>query len=316
MLLAINMEVFGVVVFVLTAIGLGYTIYLFIQSRRSMLEIMKQAEPESAPPLFADYPDDFPVPQPPPSKPAYSINTNPFRSTRSKPAAAPAADNISAGDLLPENKLNILKNTIANQKGILDALLQKVSELEASTGTGMQNENDALKEEIEKLQWQVGKKDSELQKLRQQYEVSQQMAKRLDEVYREFGLLQDKMATLEASASQAAELRMALDDEREAYLAQKRELTAKADKLERLVAENTELMQRLADTEDKLAEANLQRQQMFKKIAYLEDLNKEFGQVAEANKKLQSEMRRIGELESMLSMISEERDYLLRKRMQ
>jgi hypothetical protein len=37
--------------------------------------------------------------------------------------------------------------------------------------------------------------------------------------------------------------------------------------------------------------------------------------ISDTNKKLQTEMRRIGELESMLNMMAEERDFLLRKKM-
>ena len=37
--------------------------------------------------------------------------------------------------------------------------------------------------------------------------------------------------------------------------------------------------------------------------------------IADTNKKLQTELRRIGELESMLNMMAEERDFLLRKKM-
>jgi len=36
--------------------------------------------------------------------------------------------------------------------------------------------------------------------------------------------------------------------------------------------------------------------------------------IADSNKKLQTELRRIGELESMLNMMAEERDFLLRKK--
>jgi hypothetical protein len=36
--------------------------------------------------------------------------------------------------------------------------------------------------------------------------------------------------------------------------------------------------------------------------------------MSEANKKLKNEIRRIAELESMLSMVSDERDLLLKKR--
>jgi hypothetical protein len=37
--------------------------------------------------------------------------------------------------------------------------------------------------------------------------------------------------------------------------------------------------------------------------------------IADTNKKLQTDLRRIGELESMLNMMSEEREFLLRKKM-
>jgi hypothetical protein len=36
--------------------------------------------------------------------------------------------------------------------------------------------------------------------------------------------------------------------------------------------------------------------------------------ISDTNKKLQTELRRIGELESMLNMMAEERDFLLRKK--
>ena len=66
--------------------------------------------------------------------------------------------------------------------------------------------------------------------------------------------------------------------------------------------------------EDKLAEANLQRQQLQKKVQFLTDLNTDLQSISDTNKKLQTELRRIGELESMLNMMAEERDFLLRRK--
>jgi len=68
------------------------------------------------------------------------------------------------------------------------------------------------------------------------------------------------------------------------------------------------------ELEDKLSEANLQRQQLHKKVQFLSDLNNDMQSIADTNKKLQTELRRIGELESMLNMMAEERDFLLRKK--
>jgi hypothetical protein len=44
-------------------------------------------------------------------------------------------------------------------------------------------------------------------------------------------------------------------------------------------------------------------------------MNNDMQTVAEANKKLEGQLKRIGELESMLNMVSEERDELARKQM-
>jgi hypothetical protein len=50
-----------------------------------------------------------------------------------------------------------------------------------------------------------------------------------------------------------------------------------------------------------------------KKVAYLEELNYDMQAVSEANKKLEGQLKRIGELESMLNMVAGERDDLARK---
>jgi hypothetical protein len=80
------------------------------------------------------------------------------------------------------------------------------------------------------------------------------------------------------------------------------------------MSEASKLHQQLCDTEDKLQEANQQRQQLQKKVKLLEELNSDMQTMTAANKHMQTELRRIGELESMLNMMTEERDQLLRKR--
>ena len=73
------------------------------------------------------------------------------------------------------------------------------------------------------------------------------------------------------------------------------------------------MLEELTETEDKLKEANFQRQQLQKRVAYLEELNNDMQAVADANKKLEGQLKRIGELESMLNMVAEERDELAKK---
>ena len=63
-------------------------------------------------------------------------------------------------------------------------------------------------------------------------------------------------------------------------------------------------------SEEKLKEANFQRQQLQKKISYLEELSRDMAAMSEANKSLENQIRRIGELESLLNVTEEERDRL------
>ena len=85
-------------------------------------------------------------------------------------------------------------------------------------------------------------------------------------------------------------------------------------KVNALTIENQQLQTQLADVEDRLREASFQRQQLQKRTVYLEELNSDLQVVSDTNKKLESQLRRVGELESMLNVVSEERDQLMRSR--
>lgn len=123
------------------------------------------------------------------------------------------------------------------------------------------------------------------------------------------------MAELEECAGRANELAMERDDVQQAYAQLKKETTRTQEKLHTAVGENSQLHQQLADTEDKLNEAALQRQQLQKRVQLLENLNTELQQISDANQKMKNELRRIAELESLLSLVSDERDLLLKKRL-
>jgi seryl-tRNA synthetase len=137
---------------------------------------------------------------------------------------------------------------------------------------------------------------------------------RLSDVYTEYTVLQQKMADLEKQAGNAQGVTLELQELKQSYEQIHKDLVRKQEKLEEVVAENHRLHKKLAETEDKLEEANLQRQQLFKKVQFLEDINADYQKISETNKKLQTEIRRVAELESMLRLIQEERDQLLRKR--
>jgi chromosome segregation ATPase len=161
----------------------------------------------------------------------------------------------------------------------------------------------------------IEEKDEEIKDLRQQASAGERMAAKIEEVYQEFDQLQTKMAVLEKQAGRANNLAIELEDMKFSYEQVHKELLRKQEKLEDIMDENQRMRQQKDELEDKLSEANLQRQQLQKKVMFLTDLNNDMQSISDTNKKLQTEMRRIGELESMLNMMAEERDFLLRKKM-
>jgi len=68
--------------------------------------------------------------------------------------------------------------------------------------------------------------------------------------------------------------------------------------------ENQRLTRILADTEEKLKEANFQRQQFQKRAAFLEELNHDLQEISEHNKKIESQLRRVSDMEALLARIT------------
>lgn len=309
---AITLSVTDVLGLVVMATVLGVVTYMVINTRRKLQKLMRESEAQIS---CSGTGRHYPLLDEP------EIIRQPKISTKKAAAAEEDRWTASLSFLKKEEKpapayttnqpeLNHLKQNIEQQQRSLQQLLLQVDEWKG--GAAQQRKNN---DEIEELQALLDDKETELQNVRQQLAASQKMAARIDDVYREFEELQVKIGGLEKQAKGASELAIELDDMREAQKQIKKELVRKHDKLQEAMDENGRLHRQLAETEDKLAEANLQRQQLLKKIQYLENLHTEFQQVADANKKLQNELRRIGELESMLSMVSDERDILLKRRL-
>jgi len=135
----------------------------------------------------------------------------------------------------------------------------------------------------------------------------------LDNAYNEFNVLQSKMQKLEAQANTSNMLTMEYEDLKESYRKTGREFEEQKIKLNSLTNDHQQLQGQLGETEEKLREANFQRQQLQKRVVHLEELNSDLQAVSDANKKLEVQLKRIGELESMLNMAAEERDQLIRR---
>ncbi|HYH15723.1 MAG TPA: hypothetical protein VD794_10910 [Flavisolibacter sp.] len=210
--------------------------------------------------------------------------------------------------------LMAVKHMMEQQQQLSQRLLTQIEQLQTphtvekrSSSTGEENRR------VEELEMLVEQKEEELQQLQREQKLTEKLASKFEQVQQDFSYMQERIMSLEQQAAQSARLAIELEDSRAAYMHLFNDLSRKSEKLQQALQENAQLREQLADTEDKLQEANLQRQQLFKKVKLLEELNNELQAVTDTNQKLQTELRRIGELESMLNMIIEERNQLLRK---
>ena len=309
--IAINLTLIEFIVLPLVVIIFAATLFFFIKSRKSLQETL-QATKKTKPAKIT-------------KEQAVNIKkTNlaelqqqfaRMRHETSIPKEEKIETPVKRFSQKEEMAVSDLKNTIAQQQKMLDSYLQKVEELENEGREELNEKIEELENKIDELSGVVEDKDEEIKDLRQQVTAGERMAARIDEVYREFEQLQTKMAALEKQASRANNLAIELEDTKYSYEQVHKELLRKQEKLEEVMNENQQMRQQMDELEDKLSEANLQRQQLQKKVMFLTDLNNDMQGIADTNKKLQTELRRIGELESMLNMMAEERDFLLRKKM-
>lgn len=174
-------------------------------------------------------------------------------------------------------------------------------------------EKEELSNQVEDLRHMLHEKEKEVSSIRQKEHLTKEMTSMLDSAYSEFGLLQSKMQKLEMQVANSKMVSMEYEDLKEAHLRMSKEFEEQKNKLQVLNNDNQHLRAELEETESHFREAEFQRQQLQKKVAYLEELNDDLQQMSEANKKLEGQIKRIGELESMLNMVSEERDALIRK---
>lgn len=175
-------------------------------------------------------------------------------------------------------------------------------------------DNEELYNQIEDLQAMLAQKEQEINASQQNASISKEMTSMLDNAYLEFNALQDKIIKLESQLNSSGKLSMEYEDLKEDYYKVSQDYEQQKIKLAASILEARELRTQLEETEDSLKEANFQRQQLQKRVNHLEELNNDLQAMTEANKRLEGQIRRIGELESMLNVVAEERDRLRKQK--
>lgn len=170
--------------------------------------------------------------------------------------------------------------------------------------------NDELASQVVHLKSMLAQKEREVISIRQKEQLTTEMTTLLDNAHQEFNALQEKIQKLENQVITSKTSNLQYEEIKEGYFKASRDLEEHKLKFNVAVSENRQLKADLSETEEKLVEANFQRQQLQKKVAYLEGLNNDMQAVADAQKKLEGQLKRIGELENMLHIVSEERNEL------
>lgn len=199
-------------------------------------------------------------------------------------------------------------NLFAHNQNI-GKLLQQVESLKESEQkyAEVQQLNEMLGAQLRDARRTLMDKEAELKQLRQQQLLSNEVKGRLEKAYEEFGVLQDRLQKIESSTAPQHK-GFEYEELQQAYFKITREFDELKMKQVNMLEEHQRLARLLADTEDKLRESNFQRQQLLKKVNYLEELNTDLQQVAEHNKKLDIQLKRISEIETLLARLSSEKD--------
>jgi chromosome segregation ATPase len=179
-------------------------------------------------------------------------------------------------------------------------LLEKVEQQHQTT----LEQNYQLTEQLQQLRRSLNEKEGELNNIRQQTVLTNEMKNRLETAYDEFNEIQSKLLRVEQQLSTPQTHSLQNEELEEANHLLSVELNDLRTRQRDLVEENSHLAQHITEMESKLKESNLQRQQLVKRNEFLEQLNKDLQQVSDHNKKLESQLSRLSEIESMLAKIS------------
>ena len=208
---------------------------------------------------------------------------------------------VEAGDYLTQLKSAQENLSLHNQH--INRLLEQIQLLKDAERKYLDQIriNENLNKQILEIRKVVADKDREINNIRHEQRLTVEMTDRMDKAYTEYNVLQEKLQKLDNYLIQPHSKTIEYDELHESYFKLSRDFDEVKAKQISLWDENQRQSRILADTEDKLRESNFQRQQLQKKALFLEELNKDLQDVSEHHKKLESQLRRINDMEGLLS---------------
>jgi DNA repair exonuclease SbcCD ATPase subunit len=204
-------------------------------------------------------------------------------------------------------QLRLAQEKLTEHNNSITRLLEQTRLVEDSEKKTQEllHQNEDLHEQLRSSGQQLLEKEAEISHLRHQQKLAEEMGSRLDKVYEEYSTLQDKLLKLQNYLTQPHSRGTDYEELKDAYFKLGKEHDEMKLKYLSLREENQRLNRIIADTEEKLKEANFQRQQYQKRSAFLEELNHDLQEISEHNKKIESQLRRVSDMESLLTKITQ-----------
>jgi hypothetical protein len=321
--------VLEIIIFLLGGVALGFFIHFFLVSRRTMS--LKLPEPE--PSIIADtafhdseewrlkYYEDMELKEKEQmqlrreldevrdNEELLTIEVEELHKELKRRHEAPQATErpLASQEEQSEEYLMRLQRTqegLAAQNHQISLLLDQIELLKQTEFKHIDTikANQELDARLNEMLTVLAGKDARIAELEQQQLLSEKMEERMQKAYEEFNALRVKLSKVE-SLSNPPSRQFEFEELQQNNFKLIREFDEYKQKHLDLLEENRRLSRLLADTEEKLRESNFQRQQLQKKITFLEELNRDLQQISEHNKKLENQLRRMSEIEIMLARV-------------
>jgi hypothetical protein len=127
------------------------------------------------------------------------------------------------------------------------------------------------------------------------------MTERLGKAYEEFNFLQDRIQKMQAQIFDPQKRTFKIEELEHSYARLMKEYDELKLKHLSLIEEHQQVVRAYADSEEKLKDTGFEKQQLARKVTFLEELVTDMQQISGHNKKLEGQLRRLSEIEKLLS---------------
>lgn len=199
---------------------------------------------------------------------------------------------------------------LRNQTEKINNLLSQVDFIKESEEKmqAVTEENERLKTKILNLESFGLKRDTELKQKSEKEEIYIEMSSMISNANEEFRTLRGKIQKLEAQLIDTQMDKLEFENIKEAYKHISKDHKELSEQNKKTEERNNRLTIEMNEAFEKLKESNFQRQQLQKKINYMDELKRDLHTMSDTNRSLESQLTRISELESMLNILSQEKN--------